>query len=291
MFDLKKASGVVWAGDLESFHAALRIEAMCIEGMKGSAYGEAQNAAAAATSKPPRMYASSNGVAIINIRGPLINAETDMTAYFGVSTYPAIREALVYAANDPAVSQVILDIESGGGSVAGCNDCATLIANVNRLKPVTTFTGGLCCSAAYWLGSSGDAMYADQTAIVGSVGVITTHVSYADALKADGLQVTVIRAGDNKMLGHPAEPLSDKARAQIQGQMNTVYDIFTGVISANTGLPMSKRDAWANGNVFLGVDAVDVGLITDVSTADKVYSQVAVAVDKAKSKNNTRFNN
>lgn len=286
MFDLKKDGATLWAGDDATLAWALKMEQSCIAKMEA---GYTPGARDPSAENLPRMYERSGNVGVIRIRGSLINTENMYTAFFDMSTYPAIREALVFAASDPKVDKILLDIESGGGAVSGVHDTARLIGEVNQLKPVTAFTGDLAASAAYWLASSAGEFYADDTAIVGSIGVITTHTSVSAALKSQGLDVTVMRAGENKMLGHPAEPLSDKARAQIQGQLDSAYDFFTGAVAKNTGLPLAERDDWANGNIFFAPEAEKVGLISGVASYDQTFSKLAV--DKTKAVSNTQSNN
>lgn len=290
MFDLKNENGTLWAGDLKSFNEAMRIEAMCIEAM-GKLAADYGRQPQAETEKLPRLYSRQGNVGIVSVRGPLLNTENAATEYYGVSTYPSIRAAMVFAANDPGVSSILLDIESGGGAVSGVNETAGLISKVDALKPVTAYTSGLCCSAAYWLASSGGALYAgDPTAIVGSIGVITTHVSVAEALKKEGLDVTVLRVGKNKALGHSAEPLSEKAKAHILGQMQTAYDVFTSTVAANRGLDMSARDTWAGGNDFMAAEAPP-RLLDGIQAYDDTFAQLAEPVDKRKAMNKHQDNN
>lgn len=281
MFNLK---GTLWLGREYTLDAALAAEA---------------RAAAFSPSEPkkaeqslPRLFSQRGAVGIVTLRGSMVNTENFFTEMFGMTTYPAIREALIHAANDPSVKRIILDIESGGGQVAGVNDLARLVREIDAVKPVTTFSDGVMASAAYWIGSAASKVYAGETAIVGSIGVIMTHVSYAEALKKEGINVTLIRAGENKALGHPAEALSEKAREQFQSQADAIHTIFKDAVVTNRGgaLLASKVDEWGEGNEFLGADAQAMGLIDAVSTFDKVFaevSQAAETVDKSKAVHQT----
>jgi signal peptide peptidase SppA len=271
----------LWLGDEASLRHILALEARA---SMNAAILQPQTAAAAGE-KLPRLYSRYGEIGVITIRGGLINTEDRFTEYFNISTYPAIREALAFAASDQRVSQVLLDIESPGGVVSGVNDVAGLVREVRATKPVTAFSDGLIASAAYWIGSAADKIYVGQTAIVGSIGVIATLVSIHDALQKDGVNVKVVRAGKNKALGHPAEPMNDKAVKQVQDRANAIYDVFTATVMQNRSkLKASDEDTWAQGNEFLGADAVDAKLADQVSTFDRVVAQL---VDNQKSLHNT----
>lgn len=283
MFNLKSDH---WLGDEASLRQAHAYEVKAMTAAISASFDRAKQPGA---EDLPRLYSRTGNVGVITIRGGLLNVDNFFTEIFGISTYPAIREALAFAASDGQVNQILLDIESPGGVVSGCNDCAKLIAQVRESKPVTAFSDSLMASAAYWLGSAADKVYVGETAIVGSIGVIATIVSEHDALKKEGIDVRVIRAGKNKALGHPAEPISDKAVKQVQERADAIYDVFVATVSANRSkLKSANEDTWAQGNEFLGADAVEAHLADAISSFDEVLAQLTV--DKQNSLNNNPAN-
>ena len=182
---------------------------------------------------------------------------------------------MIAAAVDPTVKSILLDINSGGGSVTGVSDTAKLIRQVDGIKPVHAFSDGLCCSAAYWLGSSARSIKTTEMAESGSIGVIVTHMSFARMYQEMGVDATVMRAGEYKALGHSMEQLSDKAKAVIQGQLDQMYDMFAGYVADRRGMNLDVFNKTAGeGRVFIGAKAVDVGLIDGITTFDKVVSQL-----------------
>ena len=82
----------------------------------------------------PRLLSVDSGLATITIKGPLVNMDNPMLRFFGVTSYPEIRDALLSAVNDPEVKQILLEIDSGGGQVAGCDDTGNLIRAVHKLS-------------------------------------------------------------------------------------------------------------------------------------------------------------
>lgn len=224
----------------------------------------------------PYLLDVKDGVGIVSIRGPLSNRDNWMTRMFGMSTYPAIREALVSAASNPDVSQILLDIDSGGGAVSGVADVANLISMIDsKVKPVTAFTDGTMASAAYWLGSSAGKVYSSKVATVGSIGVIATHFEQSKMLKEAGIGVTVMRAGKFKALANGVEPLNDKAKEQIQEQLDAAYTVFVQHVADSRNVSYDVADQqMAQGKEFFGTQAVQAGLVDGIETFDSVFSRL-----------------
>ena len=226
--------------------------------------------------EPPqkaRLLDMQGSVAVIGIRGSLTNGSVGYGNY--VTTYSEIRDALIQAAMDPKVSAVLLDISSGGGAVNGVSDTAKLIRQVDGIKPVVAYAESTCCSAAYWLGSSARAIHAADTAEVGSVGVITVAQSYARMYQEMGIDATVIRAGEFKFLNHPLEPLTDKAKAVIQEQLDQLYGMFASYVADRRGMNLDTFNKTAGeGRVFIGAKGVEAGLIDSITSFDKLVSRL-----------------
>lgn len=238
----------------------------------------------AQSERPPRLFTRAGSVGIITIAGPLNNSDSWRNEYMGATGYPEIREALVHAARDTDVKHIVLDIKSGGGSVAGVSDTADLIRNIRaNVKPVSAFSDGMVCSAAYWLASAAGQVVIGKIAEAGSIGIITVHTEMSKMYEAMGITQTVIRAGRYKAMGNPAEPLSEEARAEIQGQVDQMYGMFVQDIADARGVSYAVADQrMAQGRVFIGQAAVDVGLVDEVSNFDAFVSKLERGIDAEK---------
>jgi len=218
----------------------------------------------------PRLLSVDSGLATITIKGPLVNMDNPMLRFFGVTSYPEIRDALLSAVNDPEVKQILLEIDSGGGQVAGCDDTGNLIRAVHKVKPVTTYSDTMV-SAAYWLGCSAGKVYSSKAALVGSIGVIATFKEYSKQNEMEGVTVSVIRAGKYKALANQNEPLSKEARAQIQAMADAAYEVFVEHVADMRGVDYATCDKkMADGQEFIGQAAADVGLTDGITTFDAV---------------------
>jgi signal peptide peptidase SppA len=215
----------------------------------------------------PSMLDVQNGVGIVSIQGSMIPGSAGFMRMFGAVGYADIQDALLEAVADKGVHAILLNIDSGGGAVAGVNDAAKMIADVNKVKPVVTYTGGTMASAALWLGSSAGKMYSSETAITGSLGVLMVHASRARQLENDGVKVTVIRAGKDKALMNPYEDLTEKALEDAQSKADALYDVFLSHVADSRGMSLTAADAaFGQGREFVGKQAVKAGLIDEIGS-------------------------
>lgn len=261
----------IWAGSETSLQVAVEAETAGAAKLAAGAFDQQDE-----EEETPRLLEVSDGIATISIKGPLVNSDSPWLQYCGVTGYPEIRDALLAAANDGSVQQILLDIDSGGGAVSGVDDTAKLIRLINdQVKPVSTYTDGIMASAAYWLGSAAGAVFSGKSALVGSIGVIATHKEQVEANKMEGIGVTVIRAGKFKALANSNETLSAAGRAQIQHIVDAAYTVFVDHVSAMRGKSYEYADkTMADGQEFIGQAALDVGLVDGLTTYDALVSDL-----------------
>ena len=137
---------------------------------------------------------------------------------------------------DEDVSQIILNIDSPGGEVAGAFDLADLIYQARGTKPILAIANESALSAAYLIASAADKVYLTRTASVGSVGVMALHVDQSKAEEKIGLKYTAIYAGARKNDFSPHCPLSDEAFAAATEKVNATYDLFVKTVARNRGI-------------------------------------------------------
>lgn len=275
-----------WSGSEDSLHAYLTsikqmVEAGVTEPPKRAGYGNQDEE----DEMVPRLFSQQGDIGVISIAGPLNNTDSWKNEYIGATGYPEIRAALVHAAQQADVKAIVLDIKSGGGAVSGVTDTAELVAMVDqKVKPVYAFSDGMIASAAYWLGSSARSVDIGKVTEAGSIGVLTVHQDLSKLFADMGVKMTVLRAGEYKALGNSYEPLSDKARAEIQGQLDQVYTMFVQHVADSRGVSYAVADEkMAQGRVFVGQAAVDAGLVDSVTSFDALLSKIQGGIDAEKS--------
>jgi len=260
---------MIWAGSEENYKQALSVEKKLIAGM-----GDMNRMSPSDNEDDccPRLLCVEDGLATINIKGCLMSSDSPFLAFMGdrASGYPEIREALLAALNDETVQQILLDCDSSGGQVSGCDDTSNLIRTVNKVKPVTAY-GDNMLSACYWLACAAGKVYTGKAAAVGSIGIKATFKEYSKQNEMQGVTVTVLRAGKHKALADPNEPLSPEAKAQIMQLLDASYEVFVDRVAEMRKRTYEYADkTMGDGQVFIGQAAVDVGLTDGITTYDAV---------------------
>lgn len=229
----------------------------------------------------PRLLSKQGSVGVITIAGSLNNTDSWINRYIGAVGYPEIRQALVHAAKDPDIKAVVLDIKSGGGAVSGMVDTAELIKRVDKeVKPVYSYTDSMAASAGYALFSSARGRAMARTAEVGSIGVLVVHQEMTKMLADIGITPTVIRSGKYKALGNPYEKLSDLAIEVLKESVDATAEIFEELVADNLGVPQTTvHNKMGQGKVFMGQEAVDIGLAQETTNFDAFMSKVMGGID------------
>lgn len=258
----------LWLGSQESFDAYTSAEARKLADPKFSAASDYSSEVMS------QIYSVQQNVGVISIKGSLVEGSAGYGVFFGQTGYDDIRAALVAAVSNADVKAILLDISSPGGQVAGVDDTGQLIARVSAVKPVVTYTGSTMGSAALWLGLSSNFAVAGKTAIVGSLGVIMVHMDHSRRLADAGVKPTVIRAGSEKALASPYEPLSEKAQAGLQSQADILYGVFLNHVASSRGVSATNGDKkFGQGRTFIGQQAVDVGLVDKLGTYEDAFAK------------------
>ena len=181
--------------------------------------------------RPQDLYAIDRGVALIAIRGVLFD-ELEFHGASWATGYNAIRLAAALAVNDPDVKALALDIDSGGGMVAGCFELCDWLRAAGEQKPLTAIVKFWAASAAYAILSACKEATAPQTGGVGSIGVVMMHLDISQWLAEEGLKVTLIQAGKHKTDGNMFEALPAEVKAEWQETCEAYRTMFADTVAA-----------------------------------------------------------
>ncbi|MEY4953492.1 MAG: hypothetical protein RL299_1916, partial [Pseudomonadota bacterium] len=155
---------------------------------------------------------------------------------------------------------------------------AALVREVAAKKPVVAVVNDMAASAAYGIASATTEIVVSPTSMVGSIGVVLTHIDRSGEMANKGLKATFIYAGTHKVDGHPFGPLSEAVRADLQTEVAKFYDTFVGLVAVGRGEKLTENMARATeARVFLGQEAVDRGLADRVASLDAVLAEYSSA--------------
>lgn len=224
----------------------------------------------------PKGYQIVDGVAVLPVSGVLGKKANLFTQVSGMASTEMIGNDFKSAMNDPAVTGIVLAIDSPGGTVDGTQTLANIVSEARGTKPVVTLAGGCMCSAAYWIGASAAELYISSgTDQVGSIGVVAGHKDISKAEATQGVKTTEITAGKYKRVASQFEPLSDAGRASIQETVDYLYSLFVADVAKARGVSTETvLNDMADGRVFIGQQAIDAGLVDGVSTMDGAIARV-----------------
>lgn len=191
------------------------------------------------------------GIAVIPISGTLIANYNGRSSW--VTGYDAIEADIANALADPQVKGIALLVDSHGGQVSGCFECADVIAAANAVKPVWALAKHYALSAGYALASAAGRVHGTATAQVGSVGVVLMHLDMSRALDQFGLRVNLIYSGARKVDGNPFEPLPEPVRDRLQAEVDADRRAFAGRVARARG--MDVADVLATEAGIYGMEA------------------------------------
>lgn len=237
--------------------------------------------AAASNNQAARNGAAQRGtagaVAVIPVSGPIMYRGNWISDYYGLSSIQGLQAQLREALADPAVKSIVFQICSPGGTVYGVSELAAEIMAARDQKTIVAIADPFAASAAYWLGTAASEFVVMPSGEVGSIGVWTMHVDYSEALKMDGVKVTLISAGEFKVEGNPYEPLDDVAKADMQQGVDDVMQQFIKDVAKNRGKSVSDvRANFGKGRMVSSKAAVAAGMADRVGTMDTVLSKLGV---------------
>ena len=213
-----------------------------------------------------------DGVGVISITGPMLrNPDIFDRIIFGACDTGELINAVAEAAARPDVEAIFLDIDSPGGSVNGTPELAQAVADASKTKYVYAFSAGQMCSAAYWVASQADAIYATPSARIGSIGVILPVVDSSAAFEQAGLKVEVFAAGKFKSAGTPGTSLTDDQREWLQSEVEeTAADFHAAVLARGRKIP----DEAMEGQTFSARKAMRFNLAGMVASRAEALSRL-----------------
>jgi protease-4 len=192
-------------------------------------------------------FTNSGSIARINIEG-LIRSDQDRV------------EALDRLANS-RVAAVIVHINSPGGTTAGSEQLYDALTQLKAKKPLVVVVEGLAASGGYITAIAADHIIAQQTSLVGSIGVLFQFPNFTDLLKTVGVKVEEVKSSPLKAAPNGFEPTSPEARAALDSLVKDSYAWFRGLVKERRGMDEALLDKVADGRVFTGHQAIDLKLV------------------------------
>jgi protease-4 len=173
-------------------------------------------------------------------------------------------EQLDRLARSGLVRAVIVHVDSPGGTTAGSEQLFNALARVREKKPLVVVVDSLAASGGYITALASDHIIAQQTSLVGSIGVLFQYPNVADLLGKLGVKMEAVKSTPLKAAPDGFEPTSPEARAALDSIIQDSYGWFKGLVRDRRHLDDAQLQAAADGRVFTGHQAIDLKLIDEL---------------------------
>lgn len=216
------------------------------------------------------------GIAVIPIDGVIAKRANLFMDISGGTSSDLIARDFRAALADPQIKGILLRVDSPGGAVDGTQELAREIFAARGLKPIVAFTDGAMMSGAYWIGAAADRIViSSDTVEVGSIGVVAQHIDRSRARDQAGIKVTEVVAGKFKRVTTTDGPLSAVGQMTLQAHVDYIYSVFLGDVANFRGETAERvHERMADGRVFLGKQAIEVGLADARDTFEGVLARM-----------------
>ena len=216
-------------------------------------------------------------IAIVYADGVIVDGEGEGSIFSSEDQVgsDSMRRAFRAALRDDNVKAIVLRINSPGGSALASEAIWQSVRHVAAKKPVIVSVGGMAASGGYYIACSGDTIFADPSAIVGSIGVVGGKLVMKDLFDKIGLGTETFKVGRNAGLYSQTEPWDDRQRRLVRNMMQETYDLFTRRVMATRKDKIVDIDKVARGRIFLARDAKALGMVDEIGGLEQALAFTA----------------
>jgi len=230
--------------------------------------------------RPQRPALSRAAIAEIHVLGPITSGQSEIDTFAGTRTTGSrtLTRALEEATAEPLVRGILLRIDSPGGSALASDLLWQAVRAAASKKPVYVSIGASAASGGYYIASAGTRLYAPETAIVGSIGVVGGKMVLGELYTSIGLGVHHRARGPLAGLDRSTAPFTPAERKKIRASMEEVYGQFLERIETARGAAIDDLEAAAAGRIFTGRQARARGLVDAAGGRFEARAALAEAV-------------
>jgi len=213
------------------------------------------------------------GVAILNVEGPLFKKANLMVEFCGATSYEILRRDLQAALDDPMITSILLNVDSPGGEANGCDELASAIYAARGKKPITAYVSGMAASGGYWIASAAERVVISDLALLGSIGVV---LGVQDRTAADERRgVRTVQFVSSQSPGKRPDVNTDEGKGQVQTMVDDLAEVFISAVAKHRGV--STEDViskFGAGGVKIGAKAVAAGMADEVGQFEAVLASL-----------------
>jgi protease-4 len=218
------------------------------------------------------MFASEgNRVLVLNVNGVI--GAPDAGVFGDALSHSELLSQIDQATDDQQIAAVVVRVNSPGGGVVASSELHKALVELRESgKRVVISMGSTAASGGYYIATAGDQIYANADTLTGSLGVIISLLNYGEAFENLGLRQLIFKSGEFKDIGAPTRELSPEERDILQSIVDQAYEGFVDVIVEGRNLPRERVLEVADGRIYTGEQALELGLVDELGGEDQAIA-------------------
>ena len=165
---------------------------------------------------------------------------------------------------DNTVKAVVLRVNSPGGSVIASEKIRTALKLLMAEKPVVASYGNYAASGGYWISAGANKIYSDATCLTGSIGVFSMIPEFSKTAGKVGVNMVTVGSNKHSDMYSLMRPFDAEETASMQAYVDDIYGRFVGLVAEGRSLETQAVDDMAQGRVWVGTDAIGLGLVDEI---------------------------
>jgi protease-4 len=202
-----------------------------------------------------RQYFGQEKIAVIRVEGVIEESRS-------------VLEQLEKYSKNPTVKAIVLRVNSPGGGVAPSQEIYQAVAKIRDkgVQKVVVSMGSVAASGGYYISCPADKIVANPGTITGSIGVLMSFANLQELFEKIGLEPVIIKSGKHKDIGYPTRAITAEEKQLLQDMLDDVYHQFLEAIIQGRGMEEEKLRQLADGRIFSGRQALELGLVDELGS-------------------------
>ncbi|MGY5354655.1 signal peptide peptidase SppA [Wenyingzhuangia sp. IMCC45467] len=218
---------------------------------------------------------SSNKIAVIYAQGEIQYGQGELNIIGQKKMIKAIEDA----AEDEEIKAIVFRVNSPGGSAMASDLIWNAVEKAKKEKPVVVSMGNYAASGGYYIACGAHKIFAEPTTITGSIGVFGMLPNASELAKEIGINSEVVSTHNNGAYYSVVQPVDSRYKKVIEIGIENIYDEFLQRVSQGRNMTIEQVDAIAQGRVWTGIQAKEIGLVDEIGGLDEAISYAAGLVE------------
>lgn len=170
---------------------------------------------------------------------------------------------------------VLIELDSPGGETGATKKIYNALKNLKKEKPIVVYINSIAASGGYYIASISNKIFSQESAIIGSIGVIMLRPNIEKLLEKIGISIKILKAGKFKDLSYPFRELTEEEEKMYNEILNTAYKNFISDVAF--GRKQSEQmieEQWANGRIFSGLKAKSLQLVDEIGGEEEAINAI-----------------